>query len=118
MDAIREGVLSNYGMRIQYGPSVSWFGKKAYIYTEISGAQIPNGAIVASYARIRDVDYTYRVGNATHGQDLTHYADGDIEMAECRVKFDEGYDRWTSYTEVDVRSYTGKENWGNIVFDR
>lgn len=81
VDAIRKGARSRYDLKIQYGSNSIWWSKYAYIFTEVSGDRIEDQAVVATYVKLEDVDYTYKVGNFTQ----YHTSLGDVEMAECRV---------------------------------
>ena len=63
VDAVDKDSDSKFNLRLQYGPTLpSWWGKRAYIFTEVSGEVIDYGEIVATYVKINDVDYTYNTG--------------------------------------------------------
>jgi len=83
--AIPEFGGSRYWMNVKYGPNtLSWFGNYAYIWWEMGGDEIKDGAIVAPWANIGDVTYDYIFNGNQTG---THTADGDFETVECAVVF-------------------------------
>ena len=110
-DAINKGFASRYWLSGQYGPNnMGWFGRYAYIYTEVGGGEIPDGAVVATFASVFDTDYTYNINENITAQ---YTANGDFETAECRVRF--YHERpngqyYADYDEVDVRTYKGRVN--------
>ena len=108
IDAIRRGGLDRWSMKVKYGPNnLGWFGKYAYIWTEIDGPEIEEGAVVATYAKINDVDYTFMRGNQT----FTHFANDDVEMAECAVVYSRFREDW-EMPEYKVRTYKGTNRFG------
>ena len=89
---------------------MGWFGRFAYIYLEVGGGEIPDEAVVATYASVFDTDYTYKVNVNITAQ---YQSKGDFETAECRVIFKHDRDpylQYASYDEVDVRTYKGSVN--------
>lgn len=56
-NAISQNSSSRYWMKGMYGPNnMGWFGQYAYIYLEIGGAEIADGAVVTTYASIVEAD--------------------------------------------------------------
>ena len=105
-NAIQQNRASEFSLDVIYGPNNNgWFGTYAYIYTEVGGREIADGAVVATWATIVDSDYFDKSVN------LTHEATGDFETAECRViyKKDRNAAPWQ---DVDVKTYKGTVSRG------
>ena len=108
-------------MRGRYGPnSVSWYRQYAYIYLEVGGAEMADGAVVTTWATLVEPDlpvYEWQAdawGNMTQVQVGTTAQPGATrtETAECRVIYRTGTSDAphtnAEYDDVDVRTYRGK----------
>ena len=51
--AIDQNFDHRYWMNVKYGPNnMGWFGTYAYIYFEVGGAAIEDGAVVTTFATV------------------------------------------------------------------
>ena len=123
-DAIEQSSESEYTLTGMYGPnSRGFFGQYAYIYLEVSGAEISDGAVVTTWATVYEPDlpiYNISIdslGNEVlvqNGTTATPWVER-IETTECRVIFKhnrglDDYGRAYNYApanDVDVRTYRG-----------
>ena len=58
-----------------------------YIYLEIGGAVIEDGAVVTQWVQIEDVDWAFNYGNDTHPDAVYHWKQPGYEIVECSVRF-------------------------------
>ena len=97
VEAIEKSHFSRYALDVKYGPFIAIDGNGyAYIYTEIYGDDIKDGAVVTTFATIAMEDWDKK---------------GDIpfETPECRVKYSRSK-KFAGIQDVDIRTYGGTYN--------
>jgi hypothetical protein len=85
-DSISQWGLNRYWQNGAYGPNTGWFGSYAYIYMNIGGEEIQDGAVVAQYAILE-----------------SPWSD-DMELAYCVTKY-YSYQSYPAYNEIDTKNY-------------
>ena len=86
--AVNENLDSRYWLKGKYGPARS--GQYAYIYLEVGGDEIDDGAVVATWATITNPDFTLQ----------------SFETVECAAIYKQ--DGQIIESDINVRTYTGR----------
>ena len=108
-NAIERSWQSTYWQRGMYGantrPALTLFNFP-YIYLEIGGEEIEEGAVVTQWIQIGDADYAFNYGNDTHPNATFHQKQPGYEFVECSVRFSANPNTtWTTNEFVHVNSY-------------
>ena len=91
--AIEQSFYSRYWLKGKYGPNnMGYWGQNAYIFLEVGGDEIADGAIVATWATIvRPEEFTTRTdpfsGEVTTTKVNTGLPYIQTETVECAVKY-------------------------------
>ena len=67
---------------------------------------MPDGAVVTTWAQLRDVDYTVNVGNDTNPFFIDHQRKLGYETVECQVRVNKSRE-WSFKNATRVNSYWG-----------
>jgi len=129
--AIEQSFYSRYTLKGKYGPNNNgYWGQNAYIFLEVGGDEIADGAVVATWATVaRPEEFTTSTDPFTGEVKTTKVATGvpyiQTETAECAVIYrdlhptggndviyqqngDEGVAYNAPSEDVRVRSWAGK----------
>lgn len=91
--AFNKSFADRYYLKGRYGPNnMGYWGQYAYIYLEVGGDEIADGAVVTTWATIeRPVEYTTKTdpftGAVTQEQVQTGVPYTQTETAECRMVY-------------------------------
>ena len=133
-DAIEKSSSSRYWLKGKYGPNnTGYWGQHAYIYLEIGGDEIVDGAIVTTWATVlrpeEIISQTDPFGNVTTMTYKTGLPYVQTEIAECAVIYRQDRPEGGQVTDaivniggepteityhyaepgsIDVRTYRGK----------